>query len=347
MPDKTYNLLIPATKAVDNGDGTYSISVSNKIGDDGLQSIQLEHRGGRSLNDFFVSRGALTSFTDLDTWWTNTLRVPTGGGSIAIYSRKAFSYPMLGFRMILPGIAANADLWVGFERGGAAPITGIPLIALLDANTGTYFNGFEASPHIEDILPANAYTALNRYTLKVNKCSAELFVDYDLIAVLLAGVPEALPVWENNPPYALASGKAILPKSLPTLLETHTETQISSEGNSFIAADGDPLPPRQYALYNENTATKWTGLATAGALQTSHPVPVWGYTNKSLYFMADGAGTLTVQIYSGGGWRTIATPAVAANTLVVYALASETPIARCTYDPSNNDTITLAEWCLS
>lgn len=28
MADRTYNLLIPATKAIDNGDGTYSVSVA-------------------------------------------------------------------------------------------------------------------------------------------------------------------------------------------------------------------------------------------------------------------------------------------------------------------------------
>jgi len=39
MAEKTFNLLIPATKAVDNGDGTWSIAVADLVGQDALYKV--------------------------------------------------------------------------------------------------------------------------------------------------------------------------------------------------------------------------------------------------------------------------------------------------------------------
>ena len=327
---------------------------------DGLQSVQHEHRLGRSLNDFFNARitndaTGVTSRADLDELWTSAgLVCPAGYRSLAVYSRKAFSYPILSMNMILPTLAAGASNWMGFEDGGSAPAF---IAALRVAGTSLRFLiGADGSAIYiyppTDLIPVDYDTVAHRYGIKINRCNVEVSIDDVVIVIVLLGLRNVISTG-NFPPYRLGSvNSPFPPAAITTLFEvatsgTGSDILLGSEYNYFSCVDGDPMPLRQYPLYTENTAIKWAGLATAGALQTSHPVPVWGYTRKSLLFQATGAGTLTVQIYAGGGWRTIATPTVVADTLVVYDLAAETPIARCTYDPSNNDTITLAEWGLS
>jgi len=366
MANKTYNLLIPATKAIDNGDGTWSIAVADLVGQDGLQSIQLEHRIGRSLDGFFNTRifgfdgNPLSHRGSTDDMWTDDgLVIPEGDPAVtcgaAIYSRRVFKYPSLSTYTKLPDELVR-NWYIGFESGSQGT-TGI--FCLRSSTPGfTYIGGGVRSSlfwaRVDSLLPADILTAEYDYLLKINKHTCEFFVDGVLLSVMLMGLQEAIPTWENNDPYTLHSTPVCIAVEISTLLEIYAAggdvtfpLAITPNLNDFVASDGDPMPPRQYAMYKESTDTQWTGLATGGNLQTSHPVPVWGYERKTLHFMATGAGTLTVQIYSGGGWRDLATPAVAANTFLTYDLAVETPIVRCTYDPSNGDTITLAEWYLS
>jgi len=172
-----------------------------------------------------------------------------------------------------------------------------------------------------------------------------------LRAIVLTGVQGNIPKWENNPPYALWSDAAINISSMPAFIEAGlpqaTELNMAfSPYTGFMAEDGIPLPARQYSLYTENTSTKWSGLTT-GASLTSHPIPVWGYPAKTLLFQADAAGELRIQVYAGGGWRTIDTKTLVANALYQYNLTVEVTIARCTYNPAGSDTIAVAEWYLS
>jgi len=103
--------------------------------------------------------------------------------------------------------------------------------------------------------------------------------------------------------------------------------------------------PLNLPLYNEDTETKWSNLDTNGNTQTSHPVPIWGYPNRTLYFESDAAGTLDIEIYVGGGWQVYDSPSVTANELLSYNLPAEmqAPLMRCVYTPTDSDTITYSE----
>ncbi len=337
-----------------------------KAAQDALQSIQLEHRVGRSLNDFFNARtnprvdGAYLPnqrVENLDELWTaDGYKCPAGYGPLATYSRKVFQYPILGAYGTLPPMDGGTEfsVWIGFETGAGART---PIVALHEMQDKCYFQGHSTSPEITSLLPADYATHNYIYTIKVNKQNGELWIEEPgiphLRGVILYGLREAIPTWENNPPYALASYPAPLSASMPAFLEASRGGEeivvpISSLGNNFVAADGDPLPPRQYALYTESTATKWTGLAP-GAVITSHPVPVWGYPVKTLVFQATAAGNLDIQAYVGGGWRSWVPGGITlvANQLEVYNLNGDVPIIRCVYTRVAAETITVAEAYIS
>ena len=276
------------------------------------------------------------------------------GGTLYLYSRQFFDYPELFSRTVLAdrtglplnslaafefeGIAGAHSLRAGYWVRNIAGLTTVYGVYTDQAGMGEG-NGVDLAAY----LPVDYMTASHLYSCKLNKGIVEYRIDNELVLAVIYATDSVFYTLAG-PPYDIR----VVPRGYNPL-SAQFHLHLEDTNPFFISgfSNGVPLPPRVFPLYNTGTNTSWTALATSGNLQTSHPVPVFGYTTKTLYFMATGAGTLTVQIYAGGGWRTIATPAVAANTLVVYALASETPIVQCLYDPSNGDTITLAEWCLS
>lgn len=333
-------------------------------GDDTLQSISMNNRLGRSLNDFFngfsrLPHGLTFERVDLDDYWTvDGLVLPANLGLIAAHSKRVYSYGGYSIYGRLPTPVDSGSAYVGFEPGGGVLL---PFAQFKITSSGVYCYGGQYSPsainalEITSLLPADYDVTDHVYTVKMNKASAFFYIDGFLVGVLLFGVPEAIPDWENNKPYALGSVSAPMTANsgaaMIELIDDGENVQtfpLNILADMRIEAhDGDPCPPQQFPLYNESTATKWAGLAIGDASQTSHPVPVWGYTDKTLLFQADGVGTLAVQIYAGGAWRTVDTLPVAANTLVTYKLAHETPIVRCTYDPIDSGKISIAEWNLS
>lgn len=329
---------------------------------DALQSIQREHRLDRSLNDFFNTRitpvGGVTVKTDLDELWTiDGLRIPPGYRSLSVYTRAVYLYGHIGIFTKLGSL--GPDPWahkelVEFETGGSSRGARAGFFSSDHFLAPRYGGNSIVELRADIFLPADYDTVEHLYSIKVNRPNVEIYIDEDLIGVGLFGLPEPIPEWENNPPYNLGGCKVTGTNIAATAL-----IEIDGNGdeysfpcnpmtNNYIAANGDPLPPRQYALYTENTATKWNGLATAVAV-TSHPVPVWGYPMKTLVFRANAAGNLDIQVYSGGGWRSWVPGGITlvANQLEVYNLNGEIPIARCVYTPVGADTITAAEWYLS
>jgi len=62
---------------------------------------------------------------------------------------------------------------------------------------------------------------------------------------------------------------------------------------------------------------------------------VYGYENKTLYFMSDQSGTLSIQIYTlSGSWREYDSVSISANKLLVYRMAGEALLARAVFTPS-------------
>lgn len=318
-----------------------------------LLSYEKNSHVGLKPSDFFFDGYA--GGRNVDIGWTSDGFTNVKGEWLMAFSKMVWSYPALAFECIWPTIT-EPDLaaLVMFESGGRGPInlSGYLMaggVFILQGGTGA----FTINLILTSFLPANYNTALNTYGLKLNKCNIEAYINGVFRGIILFGLPEAIPNWNNNPPYAIASTPAAnIAMKVPFTVSLQPMGDMPSYtlgikrlDYQLVCNDGDPLPPRQYAVYTENTATKWNGLATA-AVVTSHPVPVWGYGRKSLLFQSNAAATLAVQVYAGGGWRTITTIVLAANTLMSYNLNAEVPIARCVYTPVGADTIAVAEWHL-
>ena len=331
-------------------------TLDRRVNLDALQSIQLEHRLGRKLNDFFNGRKVVStveSRIDVDDYWANdVITLPSGEDAVAIYSRKVSRYPILTVVTKFPAVGAGTYIYLGLESGADWPAG---LIALLRHSTSVDFiaraPGFSTTTSLTNLLPDGYDTTEHRYTIKLNKCNAELFIDGALKAIYLIGVTEDLPDFRNVNPYAMYLSPNVVATEMTTLLELTKagggiSYELKTSLNNFVVFDGDPLPPRQYAIYTANTSTKWNGLATAAAI-TSHPIPVWGYERKTLLFQSNAAGTLSVQIYTGGAWRQLTSITLVANTLSAYDMTAEAPIARTVYTNVGADTIAVAEWHLS
>jgi len=323
---------------------------------------------------------------DLDDYWDNKgIHHPgTGYGHLHVHSKTKQRYPVVSRDMVLPSVSdlvvdAGGELRWGLEGGRHAAGThflifvGNPFIEAVDKNAiwfQAYHSprGAETARNIEitDLLPADYGSAYHNYFIEGNKGTKFLYVDSELVAVFVTGVEDNLPKWENSEPYALTSfpmegAEYYYKYEFKADKEfTWEAPSIGEDGKGLKDAPsgatpcmgwfaGDPHPPKTMKIHNENTSTKWEGLDTGGAVQTSHPIPTNGYPKKTLYFQSDAAGTLDIEVYAGGGWRVYDSPTIAANELEVYEFPQEAqfPIMRCVYTPTDDDTITLAQVSLS
>ncbi len=316
-----------------------------------FSSYEFYHQYGLKPSDFYYSQRH-----DIDTNWTANGYTNVAGKWLMAYSKKAWSYPALAFECIWPTLGSpNLCALVKLEEGPRGRLSrhGLDMITnhfSISAGAGDQ----RVRIDIENLLPADYNTATHLYGLKLNKCNLEAFIDDKLAGVVLMGLPEPIPVWENCLPYAVGSSASTL-LAMKSLIGIHLEPTGAMPSytlgirwgiDQVVCNDGDPLPPRQYVLYSENTATKWNGITTSTTV-TSHPLPIWGYKNKTLHLQSNASGVVDVQIYVGGGWRTLTNLNLVANELTTYSITIDAPIARCVYVPIGTDTITVAELYLS
>ena len=334
-----------------------------RINDDALHAPNWMARFGKELSFYY---NAVTATlpprryleSPVDEYWKETgILLPADRGVIYIGSRASFNYPLVRLQHTkLPTLESGREWYIGVEEG-PSPLTGIVALSGHDINAYFVVGTWQdfARGKITNLLPSDYDTSTNNeYSIKVNKCYGELYIQDVLKAVGLFGMQNSIPRWENNPPYTLFGCRSpILASRFPLFIEmvrsgANIDDWIWALNPRFATlgfAAGDPLPPRQYSLYTENTGTKWNGLTTSTPI-TSHPVPVWGYPRKTLLFQANAAGTLAIQVYAGGAWREWASITLTANTLEVYNLNGEFPIARGIYTPVGTDTIAVAEWMM-
>jgi len=319
---------------------------------------------------------------DIDDYWDNEgIHVPGAGYNwLHIHSKTKQSYPIVSRDMVLPSVTdlvvdAGGEARWGLEAGRHAAGThflifvGNPYVPGIDKDA-VWFQAYHSPAtadtkrniEITDLLPTDYGSAYHNYWIEGNRGTKFLYVDSELIAVFVTGVEDNLPKWENSEPYALTSfpmeGEEYYYKyeinadkeftwEAPSIGESGEGLKDPPSGATPCMGwfAGDPHPPKTLKLYNENTSTKWEGLATGGAVQTSHPIPTNGYPRKTLYFQSDAAGTLDIEVYAGGGWRVYDSPTISANELEVYEFPQESqfPIMRCVYTPTDDDTIAYGE----
>ena len=100
-------------------------------------------------------------------------------------------------------------------------------------------------------------------------------------------------------------------------------------------SEGDPQPPISMLLYVPGTDDPIAGKSISSGSLTSHPVPIYGYSNVTLYFEADKGGTVEIQILTPSeAWYTYDIISYSANTLLKYKIQHDGLLARLIYTPS-------------
>jgi len=324
-------------------------------------SIHSRLQSGVTVKDQFMGRitdvdTGEFEFPDLDTLWTDAgLEKPSGYQNLSIVSIPRFTYPVISFATKLPTLDTTKKWHFGSEGGTIHQTLDVHFRAEGDGHIYTKLGGStsEVAMLADSHLPADYDTAKNRYIVRLCRNRAEWVIGGDIVAVALFGLDESIPTWEDTEPYNLGGlvDEWISPKTSRTKLEVakpwdeKVTFPIDKSWECIYASDGPAVPPRQHSLYNENTSTKWRSLATGGSVQTSHPVPIWGYQSKVIYVEADAAGDLAIEIYVGGGWQEYDSVTLTANELEEYTLPAEmqAPIMRCVYTPTDADTIAYGE----
>lgn len=209
---------------------------------------------------------------------------------------------------------------------------------------------------IKNIFPANYATDDHTYMIKLNRGTAELYVNNHLAAVQIwcptfrSEYQDVIS--ENSEPYAIGLVKCAANPIQPVFIEGYSEDVdmlIPFEYRHFRFSDGQPNPPRTYPLYDYEASTLLTeGTYDTGTSYKSHPVPVQGYRAKAFLFRADTdsvADGLAVEVYTQeGNWRTYLTRTYSAGDLESIEPAGEFPLMRLAYEPAaDGASITVAE----
>lgn len=317
-------------------------------------------RPGVGVDAFYDARhdngvGVITPVLPSSYWVrvgnnTGYLRLnPATDYAVSLYSKRAYSYASALMRTILPNPLNTQDSWFGFEVGGGV---GSGIAGFDNGRTGAgveYLRlyvggGFAFSGPIDLIaaLPADAHTVLHNYAVKVNRSMVEFYIDNILIAVALCSpnfglVPTASIA--AYPPYAVFSTNIDPSRTMPLLIEGDGMMVGAYQWNLapdlIRVTDSEPQPPRIYRLYDAGTVNLFAGLVIAAGSETSHPIPTFGYRNKTLFFQATTAGTLLIEVLTEtGNWRVYDTITTVAAALESYSMDASAVLMRITFTPS-------------
>jgi hypothetical protein len=331
-------------------------------------TFQWEHFLEDGIDAHFLARTVLLDGSEVtakasEFWVQNTpypsedygLTLPKDKRSVAIYSRRAFIYPELYVYAKLPSLSlvgneTQQTLYLGLEHGSGA-YNGIACFRLdtttsvtnkLYASIGP-LNGVYTL-NIDVAKPSDFNTAYHSYRVILSKNLVILSIDSRIRAVAiqcLEGGTKA--VKENVLPYSIL----LIPQmasALPAFVEFYaagrtqqapSDITIPLTPYRFRVADGKEITPLSLPLYIDSSDTKLAGYSISSGSVSSHPIPTWGYPNKTIVFMANQAGTLDIEVYTlTYNWRTYDSVSVPANTLVKYVMSGNPVLARVTFTPS-------------
>jgi hypothetical protein len=297
------------------------------------------------------------------------LRLPPHIKGVSIYTRRAFAYPHLIVVSKLPqlrlvGNENTVSFFIGLEHGaelfgGIAAFlqqTTTEFTDRLQVIVGTWRNN--TILNIDAAKPTNYAMGRNQYRIFLTRNLVLFFINDRLRAVAIQSSEGAVvKVRENVPPYSIALIPPLPPRMTAFIeLSTIGRTVTASDyirapvpPYAFRVSDGKGVVPLQLPLYLEDSDTKLAGYSVSSGSVTSHPFPIWGYTNSTLLFMANKHGTLDIQVYtSSGSWRSYDTFHIIADKLVKYRFSDALPLARLVFTPSEYPaTISEAEIVLA
>jgi hypothetical protein len=285
-------------------------------------------------------------------------KLPAGLNAVSGYYKRALAYPVMSVRTKLPDWTGVGEgklriQWFGFETGS---YTGVNMSAFSYRRTesnvdemrisvnGAFGAGVKyVSVNVLPLLPSDYKTGYHVYTVKVARNASFFWCDNNLIAVILHNTNLEYNVgsWNAGPPYAIASCPLPVSQFTTPFFELYAYPPINADLTSVLSpyqvrfTDGDPVQPLDLPLYVANSSTKLAGYSLASGSVTSHPIPVFGYKNKTFFLQASQAGSLLIEILTQtGNWRTYDSDTISANTLWWYKMTGDAVLARLTFTPT-------------
>jgi len=283
---------------------------------------------------------------------------PDGKG-ISVYSQRAFKYPRLYIlRTQWPDLPAGEQQYFGYENGATF---GNMLLCFRNQDAAivacVVANQFNLETiDLSDLIP-DWRNEEKSYAIEVTQRMAVFYGQRSgenmrpLLYVLFTGrnnTPDAGFYENTSKPYYLLVSDSPHPPALNTLIENHTSnTKIPIAPNAFRITEGTPYPPRKWFFYEGGNFETLMGNSYDDTI-TSHPIPFYGFKNKTIYFHADTDSTtdgLKVEVMvETGTWRAYDTLTYTAGDFVKFTPTAELPLARIVYDPaSTGATINTAE----
>jgi len=310
------------------------------------------------LDSYFIAVLLQSDYTisvdKASNYWTfpkkcdtdGSLKCPATLREVRVSSRRAFRCGHLSIKTKLPTLQSGMAVDFGFELTRMARSMAAQFKFWKDS-AGEHFGAYVMGPQQEFswALPSDAKTAQHTYSIKLNLPNVEFYVDGKLVAVAVhANLPTTTAI--SGPPYNIwSSNKELYMQgvgespygiiSLEANAELNGELVFPVNPMDIECAEGEPLPPRSYNLYLAGSNTKMAGYSISSGSVTSHPIPVFGYVNKTIYFMADQAGTLNIEtLMRSGNWRTYDSITVSASALLGYKMTGDAILTRLTFTPS-------------
>jgi hypothetical protein len=331
-------------------------------------TFQWEHFLGFGLDAYFLARAVELDGTQVlvrasDFWrqvdykspYEGVLTLPRDKRAVSIYSRRAFAYPQLIAYVKLPSLSLVGDetqmfYYLGVEHGSAY-YNGIASFVLVTSTTYTNMLqvvvgplGGASSLVIDVAKPADFNTSYHVYRVVTARNLVLFLIDGRLRAVAIQCLQGGnVNVKSNVLPYSITLIPP-MPSTLTAFIELSAGVRTSVATSDvtaplspyrFRVSDGKDIVPLSLPLYLDNSDTALAGYSISSGSVTSHPIPMFGYTRKTLRFMADQAGSLEVQVYTlSGNWRSYDSISIPANTLLSYSVDDEVILARTVYTPT-------------
>jgi len=284
-----------------------------------------------------------------------TFTLPKDKRGVSIYSRRAFLYPQLYAYVKLPSLSllgneAEMLYFLGLENGSNI-FNGIASFVLATSSTYTNRLYAYAGPlqgivklNIDVAKPSDFNTAYHSYRVVLTRNLTLFFIGSRLRAVAVQCLQGGyVNVKENVLPYSIALIPP-MPSSLTTLVGLFAINRTATAPSDLVAplspysfrvSDGNEIIPLSLPLYLDNSDTVLAGYSISSGSVTSHPIPTFGYSRKTLRFMASQSGTIEIQVYTlTGNWRTYDSVSISANTLLSYSIEDEVILTRAVFTPS-------------
>ncbi|MCD6487812.1 MAG: hypothetical protein J7K21_01120 [Desulfurococcales archaeon] len=261
---------------------------------------------------------------------------------LLIRSLRIYKYPYALFNTKLPELQNGQKVEFGFENLSKR-YTGTSQFQFRRVNDVDQLRAYIASQNestnvdISFALPTDAKTAKHVYAIRMGKNLVEFFVDGKVVAVGIGGC--GINAIIEGPPYSIMCKKAPLSPFVVLQIEVYpyriSDILFPLNPLNIVVTDGDPLPPRVYRLYVAGTDNVLAGYSVSSGSVTTHPVPVFGHRDKTIYFMSDKDGQLSIEIYtSSGNWREYDSITVTANKLIPYKMTGDAVLVRLVFTPS-------------